>query len=211
MLTARAVGGGWILDGSAPWVTGWGRIDVVHAGARDPNGGIVWALVDAQAGPTLLAEPLRLAAMAASATVTLSFRKHFVAEDRVTSIQPVAEWAERDAATLRVNGSLALGVAGRCCSLLGGSPLAEELRACRAALDRAAPQAMPKLRAWASDLAMRAAAMLVIAGGGRSILLDQHAQRLAREALFLLVFGQTASIRAAQLERARDRGRRMPR
>ena len=29
--------------------------------------------------------------------------------------------------------------------------------------------------------------------------LDQHAQRLGREAMFLLVFGQTPAIRAAQL------------
>jgi hypothetical protein len=42
---------------------------------------------------------------------------------------------------------------------------------------------------------------LVVTGGGRSITMDHHAQRLAREALFLLVFGQTASIRAAQIDR----------
>ena len=44
--------------------------------ARD--GDIVWALVDATAGPTLHAEPLRLAAVNASATVTLSFDDHVV-------------------------------------------------------------------------------------------------------------------------------------
>jgi hypothetical protein len=47
---------------------------------------------------------------------------------------------------------------------------------------------------------MRAASTLVVSGGGRSILTDHHAQRLAREAMFLLVFGQTPSIRRAQME-----------
>jgi hypothetical protein len=46
---------------------------------------------------------------------------------------------------------------------------------------------------------MRAASTLVVAGGGRSMLLDHHAQRLAREAMFLLVFGQTAASRREQI------------
>jgi alkylation response protein AidB-like acyl-CoA dehydrogenase len=54
-------------------------------------------------------------------------------------------------------------------------------------------------RARASEFALRAATTLVVSGGGRSISLEHHAQRLAREALFLLVFGQTATIKAAQL------------
>jgi alkylation response protein AidB-like acyl-CoA dehydrogenase len=60
---------------------------------------------------------------------------------------------------------------------------------------------MPAARARASELALHAATTLVVTGGGRSITMDHHAQRLAREALFLLVFGQTTSIKAAQLNR----------
>ncbi|MEU8034697.1 hypothetical protein AB0C13_40190, partial [Streptomyces sp. NPDC049099] len=39
----------------------------------------------------------------------------------------------------------------------------------------------------------------VVAGGGRSMALTSRAQRLAREALFLLVQGQTTESRAAHL------------
>ncbi len=53
-------------------------------------------------------------------------------------------------------------------------------------------------RADASLLAVRAATALVAAGGGRSVEIGDHAQRLMREAMFLLVFGQTAPIRNAQ-------------
>ena len=42
---------------------------------------------------------------------------------------------------------------------------------------------------------MRAATRLTVASGSRSILIGQHPQRLAREALFLLVFGSRPPIR----------------
>jgi len=196
---------GWILNGTAPWVTGWDRIDVVHAAARDEDpatdGQIVWSLIDAVEGPTLTAAPLRLAAVNAGATVTLSFREHHVPASRVMSIEPFADWRLRDAGGLRMNGSLSLGLAARCCTLLGPSRFDAEVADCRADLDAARPESMPSARAAASDLAMRAASAVVVAGGGRSILVDQQAQRLAREAMFLLVFGQTPAIRAAQMAR----------
>ncbi len=43
------------------------------------------------------------------------------------------------------------------------------------------------------------------------MLVEEHAQRLAREAMFLLVFGQTPSIRAAQLRREREASERIVR
>jgi len=201
ILTATGDAGGWRFTGAAPWVTGWGRIDVVRAAARRDNGDIVWALVDAQESASLRIEPLRLAAVNASATVTVRFVGHRVPADRVISIQPFEEWQQADRASLRLNGSLALGVAGRCARLLDSDSLSAEVRACRAALDQVSPEGLPAQRAWASDLALRAAATLVVDGGGRSISIDQQAQRLAREAVFLLVFGQTAAIKAAQLGR----------
>jgi Acyl-CoA dehydrogenase, C-terminal domain len=50
-------------------------------------------------------------------------------------------------------------------------------------------------RAAAADLAVRAAAALVVAAGSRSVLTDSPAQRLAREALFLLVLGSRPAIK----------------
>jgi alkylation response protein AidB-like acyl-CoA dehydrogenase len=200
MLAAAPAPGGWRFDGQAPWVTGWGRIDVIRAAARRADGDIVWALLDARDSTSLGVERLHLAAVNASATVTLTFRDHFVDDDRVIGIQAFDEWQAHDRAGLRLNGSLALGVAGRCAALLDSAQLRDAVDACRVALDQAAPDTMPAARARASALALRAATTLMVSGGGRSITTDQHAQRLAREALFLLVFGQTASIKAAQLD-----------
>src|SRR5687768_15174976 len=36
-LRAREEGGEWVLDGIAPWVSGWGLADVVHVAARTPE------------------------------------------------------------------------------------------------------------------------------------------------------------------------------
>ncbi len=204
ILTAARDGDGWRFTGLAPWVTGWGRIHVVRAAARREDGDIVWALIDATPGDTLHAEPLRLASVNASATVTLAFQDHRVPADRVIAIQNFDEWQAADRASLRLNGSLALGVARRCASLLASDALLAELDARRSALDRSTPETMPEERARASELALRAATALVVAGGGRAIAADHHAQRLAREAIFLLVFGQTAAIKAAQLHRLYD-------
>lgn len=199
LLVARRTRSGWVLDGTAPWVTGWGRIDVVHVAARDDRGQVVWAMVDAAAGPSLEVEPLPLAAVAASGTVTVRFRDYALPDERVTLVEPFETWRARDAGGLRANGSLALGVARRCCALLGPSRYDAELRACREALDRAGVEELPAARARAARLALRAATLLVITSGGRAVLTSHHAQRLAREAVFLQVFGQTAAIRAEQV------------
>jgi alkylation response protein AidB-like acyl-CoA dehydrogenase len=195
LLRARPVAGGYLLDGTSPWVTGWGLVDTLYTAARDERDNVVTALVSATPGTTLSAEPLRMVAVNASCTAAVRFDGHFVTGDRVTAVLPYREWLARDAMNLRANGSLALGVAGRCCALIGPSPLDGELAMRRAALDAAAPAQMAAARAAASDLAMRAAAALVTVQGSRAILAGQHAQRLAREALFLLVFASRPAIK----------------
>jgi alkylation response protein AidB-like acyl-CoA dehydrogenase len=194
-LRARAVPGGYRLDGTSPWVTGWGHVDLLYAAARDEQDDIVWAVLDAQADGSLSAEPLPMVAVMASATVELSFDGHFVPAGRVTSTMPVPEWQRRDRAALRANGSLALGLAARCCELIGPSALDGQLAACREALDTAGPDSMPAARAGACELATRAATALVVTVGSTAIRLDHDAQRLAREAVFLLVFGSRPAIK----------------
>jgi alkylation response protein AidB-like acyl-CoA dehydrogenase len=195
MLRAQPVAGGFVFDGTSPWVTGWGHIDTLHAAARDPHDNVVWALLDVGQQAALSVEPLEMVAVMASQTVHANFQEYFVPADRVTGSMPLSEWQVKDAARLRSNGSLALGVAGRCCALIGPSPLDDELISTREALNTATVQAMPAARAGAAELALRAAAALVVARGSRSILASAQAQRLAREALFLLVFATRPAIK----------------
>jgi alkylation response protein AidB-like acyl-CoA dehydrogenase len=209
LLTAERTGDGWLLTGIAPWVTGWTRIGVVLVAARVPampDAPVLWLLVDASAADGLSVERLHLAAVDASVTVTLSFRGLLVGEDRVVSLESFDAWRERDAAGLRTNGSLALGVAWRCARLLeGNTALAVEERVIehRHELDRAGARLLPPARAAASELALDAATSLVIETGGRAVLIDSVAQLLARQAVFLLVFGQTAAIKEEQMRPGR--------
>jgi alkylation response protein AidB-like acyl-CoA dehydrogenase len=205
LLTAERTGEGWSLTGLAPWVTGWSRIDVVLVAARVPalpGVPVLWLLVDAVEGKGLSVERLHLEAVNASVTVKTTFDRALVGDDRVVGIEPFASWQERDAGGLRTNGSLSLGLALRCAGLLGGSAgrAIEKLVAERRhELDTSDSRHLPRARAAASELALAAAASLVIETGGRAVLLDSVAQLLARQAIFLLVFGQTPAIKAEQL------------
>jgi alkylation response protein AidB-like acyl-CoA dehydrogenase len=189
-----------VLDGEAPWVSGWGRIDVMLVTARDGED-VVSVLADAREGATLAVEHLRLVGANASGTVTLRFRDHEIAASRIVSVEAHSGLLERDATGLRMNGCLALGVASRCCTLIGPGILDNQLATARKMLDEATRETLPAARAGAAELAMRATAALITSQGSRSILADQHAQRLAREAMFLLVFGSRPAIREDLLRR----------
>jgi Acyl-CoA dehydrogenase, N-terminal domain len=151
-LRARLAEGGYVLDGTSPWVTGWGYIDTLYVAARAEDDTVVWAVLDAGGARTI-------------STPTLTAQ--------------------------------ALGLAARCAGLIGPGPLDEQLARCRAALDMADPASMPAARAAACELALRTTAALVVSQGSSAIRADQDAQRLAREALFLLVFGSRPPIRQA--------------
>lgn len=193
-LNATRQGDGWVLDGTAPWVSGWGRIDMLQIAARGPDDTVVTVALDRLERPELTAERHRLAVLDASGTVRLAFEGLMVGDDRVLSVVPHDPEAV-NGVSLRLNGSLALGVARRCCALIGPSDLDDRLDEIRAWLDRAGDADMAEARAAASGFTSRAANTLLVHTGSRAIEVDQHAQRLAREAMFILVFGSRPAIR----------------
>ena len=205
LLRAQAAGPSWVLDGTAPWVSGWGVIDTLLVAARGPGGTVVHVALDAVEGGGLTVERQPLFALDATATVRADFARVVVPADRIVRIEPYDPTAS-SGTTLRLNGSLALGLVRRCCALLGPGPLDAELGGARAALDGADAAAMAGARARASELALRAAATLMVEQGSRSVSAGEHAPRLAREALFLLVFGSRPEIKRALLDRLRPGG-----
>jgi alkylation response protein AidB-like acyl-CoA dehydrogenase len=203
-LRARPSGDGWRLDGEAPWVTGWGLTDLLLVAARGPGDSIVSLILDAAAQPGLAVTRERLATVNASATVRLGFDGVLVPGERRAGQAPFDPAESMRPDRLRINGSLALGLVLRCVRMLGPGPLDDELAACRKQLDDALVtgfDAMAQARAAASELAVRAAAALAVQVGSRSVSVDQHAQRLVREAMFLLVFGSRPGIKNALLRR----------
>jgi alkylation response protein AidB-like acyl-CoA dehydrogenase len=90
LLRAEPSDGAWSLTGAAPWVSGIGRVDVIHTAARTAEGDVVWLLADA-ADPAVRAELLGLVAVGATATARLEYDGFRVGADRVTSIVPHEE------------------------------------------------------------------------------------------------------------------------
>lgn len=205
-LTVRpAPDGGWTLTGTQPWLTGWGAVEVVlvHALAGDDR--VLGLLVDVPEGAdplpcTITAEPIDLVAARVSSTATVRFTDHPVGADRLVTTTTLGALAERDAPGLAQNGALALGVAARALALAGDGPLDPELAAAAMALG-GDPAALPAARATASALAVRAAATLATRTGASAVVRGSHAERLSREALFLLVFGSRPAIREQLLTR----------
>ncbi|PVZ13298.1 acyl-CoA dehydrogenase family protein [Actinomycetospora cinnamomea] len=215
-LWATAVDGGWRLDGVAPLVTGWGLVDLLLVSARDAasadaddeHARVVALLVPARPADGVTVHPLDLAAANGSRTVRLDVDGWWVPDDAVVSVRSRADFLAAQHGSARVNGCLALGIAGRCAAMVeeaGGPEAAAALRhaldAARAGLDGALadPSAMPAARATASALAVRAAATLTVAVGSRAIVGRHPARRLAREAAFTLVAAGRPEIRTELL------------
>lgn len=197
-LHAAPADDGWVLEGTAPWVSGWGRIDTLQVAARGPDETVVTLAIDDLDRSGLSVRRHDLAVLDASGTVQLSFEAVHIDHTRLISVVPHQPTAA-NALSLRLNGSLALGVARRCCALLGPSDLDAMLDETRDLLDSADHTEIARVRATASAFAQRAAATLLVGTGSRAIELDNHAQRLAREAMFLMVFGSRPAIRSALL------------
>lgn len=206
-VAVREVPGGFVVRGQTAWVTGWGLIDTLYVAARDADDLIHFLLLDAVESATLRIGPTELMAVQASNTVTVRFDDHFVPADRLTHTQPYLDWAGVDSFGSSLNGFLALGIAARCNGLLDprqwketAGPLDQSIAQVRMGLLTSAAEEVPAARSRASLLAVRAATTLLVQSGSGSILTDHHAQRLYREAGFLLVFGSRPAIKRELLE-----------
>src|SRR5205085_4256515 len=81
---AEAVADRWEFNGTAPWLTGWGLMDDAVLGGTLPDGRFLYAIVPLHDNPAIEASPrMRLCAMTASATVSLTCRGLRVGPERV--------------------------------------------------------------------------------------------------------------------------------
>jgi alkylation response protein AidB-like acyl-CoA dehydrogenase len=104
MLRALPTAGGWILNGVAPWVTGWPLLKGVVYGAVLPEedgdtGDQKHVYVYVEAGESATQHstpPLPLCAMNASATTEVHLEDHFVPEDQFVKYSSRAEMMRGD-------------------------------------------------------------------------------------------------------------------
>ncbi|MER6065738.1 acyl-CoA dehydrogenase family protein [Streptomyces sp. NPDC001792] len=207
----RREGDGWRFDGTVPWYTGWGLNDVMLLAGTTDAGEVLFAFTEARQQPGLRAsEPMRLAALTAARTVSLELAGLWLPEEAVALRMPYERWAPGDRARTLSASPAVFGVAEAALSLLDAetaAPLTARLsdvrRRAYALADDPAPLGRVAerlaVRAEAYEVLRTATTAAVVAGGGRSMTLTSRAQRLAREALFLLVQGQTTETRTAHL------------
>jgi alkylation response protein AidB-like acyl-CoA dehydrogenase len=206
--------GGWRFDGTVPWYTGWGQNDVMLlAGVTDAA---LFAFTEAREQEGLRpSDPMRLAALTASRTVSLELDGLWLPEEAVALRAPYAEWAKTDRPKPTNASPAVFGVAQAALALLDddtSGPIRTRLDEVRKQAYALADHPVPHehlaerlaLRTQAYEVLMTATTAAVVAGGGRSLSLTSKAQRLAREALFLLVQGQTAESRRAHLKALAD-------
>lgn len=203
--------GGWRFDGTVPWYTGWGLNDVMLLAGVTEADEALFAFAEARPQPGLRpSAPMRLAALSAARTVSLELDGLWLPEEAVALRTPYEQWAATDRERTANTNPAVFGVTGTALTLLDedtAAPFRARLTALRgeayALADHPAPHGRharrPALRTQAYELMGAVTTAAVVAGGGRSMLLTNRAQRLAREALFLMVQGQTHASRTAHL------------
>ncbi len=218
-MRAQRVNGGWLLSGHAPFVTGWGIIDVIQISAGDVDtGDIVAGLIDAEVQPGITevtAQPLFVAD--AAQTVALRVDGLMIPDERIVSRVSREQFMSVQHFGSRLNATLPLGLVSRCVRLLddaGETAAAAALRgeadAVRARLDAALSAgdgaALLAARAEGCELATRATGVLVAACGGPSLLRSSPAQLLARSALFTLVAASRPELKRSLIDRMSGAG-----
>jgi alkylation response protein AidB-like acyl-CoA dehydrogenase len=211
-MRATRVEDGWMLTGDGPFVSGWGIIHVLQISAGDvETGDVIAGIAVAKEQPGITSvERLTLVAADATNTVSLRLDDFFLPDDRVVSRVPRADFLANQILGARFNGTVPLGVVRRCVRLLDSAGRGEaaarlqaECDAVRGRLDAGLADLplMVAARADAAQLAVRAASTLVAAGGGDSLVSSNHAQLLAREAIFTLVAASRAELKRELLDR----------
>ncbi|WP_280383567.1 acyl-CoA dehydrogenase family protein [Nocardia wallacei] len=211
-LFAAPAGSGYVLTGTAPFVTGWGYVDAVATSVRlrsEDAESIATLLVPARDLDGVTAEPLPLIAADASATVRLSFGETFVERAQLIGVKSAGEFtASRGSLSGWVNGALSLGVLSRCVrqlAELGAESAAHAARYAHLRTRFAAAagdnRAVHALRADIARAAVETAAAGVVAAGSPATIAGSTPERLMRQATFALVCTTRDPIKQALLTR----------
>lgn len=222
-LRATETSAGYILNGTAPWFTGWGVMHDVVIGATLPDRRLLYGFLSLDAPRVTTSPPMRLCAMNASGTVSLQCDGVTLPAERVIKVITPEQMAVNDAAAILAVLSQPFGVTNASIRLIrsltrewnratftpAAAALERDIAAVRADADRwydrtTDPDYKPnalQIRARTIELGVRAAHAALAASAGRGNSLDHPAQRLFREAMFYTLTAQTPDVQAATLNR----------
>jgi alkylation response protein AidB-like acyl-CoA dehydrogenase len=189
---------GWRLDGLCPWVTGADSVDTIVTGGATADGKQAFFVVPAGTAGVEIDPPLDMLALSGSRTSAVRFTAA-----RVTD--PIAPQSGGPRTGGLATTALALGATRAALAVLAAEAaprpflepvaagLAAEAAALAARLEAAAMTGVDaadrdRLRADATGLVIRAAQAALAASKGAGFVRGHPAERLAREALFFLVW-----------------------
>jgi hypothetical protein len=221
-IAATRTGDCWTFSGTISWVSGWGLNTVlVVAAVEASTQTVVTAFVPI--GDRVRASHLELGAVGGSRTERVTLDDVVVSASDVILTQSLTDWRKADLATAGDTRPQYFGLAGTVLDELDEAghpgarrvarvwrPRIDALRADAYALADEATAAADERHRITERVATKVSTgealavitrALVVARSGRGITLDDTAQLHARSALFLLVQGQSADVRDAQLAR----------
>ncbi len=223
VLTAEPREQTFIINGKAPWITGWGIFQKCVTAATLPDGDTLFFLHDLVESQNFkVSPPMKVAAMEVAQTVSGEFFDLRVPEAEVLYTRPGNWIQENDMINIALQSPFALGCAQAAIDLMReiyekktipaiaetADALENELSECReeaysAMENKGDTERSLNARAWAIELAGRCAHAAVTASSGAGNSMSHPAQRIYREALVFTVSAQTTPIMEATLARLR--------
>jgi alkylation response protein AidB-like acyl-CoA dehydrogenase len=205
-LLAERAPGGWRLNGVIPWCTGAALAQFLVIGAALADGQQILLLMEPHLRDVTIQRPMDLVALNSTFTSSIQL-KNVLVEDRWLLRGPEDKVLAHRPRHLNLGQAfLATGLCRAALDLIAAhrsdaardahARFATQLDALRKRIlelsapghDRAATAAVPEIRGHCNDLALRLTHAAVALYKGTALLRDHPAQRLAREAMFLLVW-----------------------
>ncbi|MGB7445133.1 MAG: acyl-CoA dehydrogenase family protein [Coleofasciculaceae cyanobacterium] len=227
VVKALAVEGGYQLTGKVPWVTGFRIFQNFIVGATLPDSRAVYGIVPFTAtnqltsGAIVFSQPMQLAAMQSTNTVSATLTNWFLAQESVVFIKPAGAIDENDRRNVLHHSFFALGCAQAGLDIIETAAKVKQLNFiekafdsllgefthCQKAIMSASSEESKsfaeklELRAWAINLAGRSAQAAVTVSSGAANYKHHGAGRVYREALVFTVSGQTTAVMEATLNK----------
>ncbi len=225
LIAEPTAGGSYRLHGTIPWATGWQIFEDLVVGASLADGQSLLALIpfrSLQQEDSRLdcSEPMPLAAMQTTHTVSLQLQHWQVSPEQVIDLKPEGWLTVADRRNVLKSTSLVLGCAQAAVDLMahgvqtrGWTALAEPQQRLERAVQDCRRQVLDALThsslGFEAQVALRGTAIalcgrcvqgaIAMASGGANAM-SHPAQRIYRESLVFTVTGQTAEVRHATLQ-----------
>ena len=217
-LTAERDGDGLLVNGTIPWSTGGGQADFIVAAARMLDGQQVLFVLPTNLRGVSVQPPMKLATLAAAPTCAVRCAAVPIGKDLILAGPAEKVLGNRTRSLPLGQAFAALGLTRAALQLIEQlrlpsavttfdtltTQLTELSNTVRDANTRLSAehdlQSGPLIRSECNNLALRATHAAVTVYKGSALRLDHPAQRLAREAMFLLVWSSPTSVMDRNLE-----------